>query len=71
MLTPEEEQLLVDWLLKMCEMGHGLSFTALKQKVYEIIKSRWISFKNGIPGAGGLQWWQRGIQSSVYKHRRH
>ena len=58
-LTLEEEQLLVDWLLRMCEMRHGLSLTALKLKVYEITKSMWTPFKNGIPGAGWLRWWQR------------
>ena len=40
--TPEEEQLLVDWLLQMCEMGLGLSLIALKLKVYEITKE-WYS----------------------------
>ena len=43
----------------MCEIGHGLSLTALKLKVYEITKSRWTPFKNGIPRAGWLRWWQR------------
>ena len=43
-LTVEEEQLLVDWLLRICKMEHGLSLTTLKLKVYEITKSRWTLF---------------------------
>ena len=58
-LPPKEEQLLVDWLLQMCEMGHGLSIIAFKLKVNEITKSRWTPFKNDIPEAGWLRWWQR------------
>ena len=58
-LTPEEEQLLVDWLLRMCEMEHSLLLTTLKLNVYEITKSRWTPFKTSIPGASWLRWWQR------------
>ena len=43
----------------MCEMRHGLLLTAFKLKVYEITKSKWTPFKNGILGAKWLQWWQR------------
>ena len=38
--------------------GTSLSLTTLKLKVYEITKSRWTPFKNGIWGAGWLRWWQ-------------
>lgn len=34
----------------MCNRGLGLSPTQLKTKVYEIIKTRWTPFFNGIPG---------------------
>ena len=43
-LTPEEEQEIVDYLMKMCDMGFGLSPSALKMKVYEITKDRLTPF---------------------------
>lgn len=58
-LTAEEEEQIVQYLVHMCELGYGLSPSALRLKVYEITKSRWTPFKNGIPGAGWMRWWKR------------
>ena len=58
-LAPGEEQLLVEWLIKMNEVGHGLSPTTLKMKVNEITKFSWTPFKNGIPGRGWMQWFKQ------------
>ena len=35
-LNAEEEQLIVNYLVSMCELGYGLTPTALRLKVYEI-----------------------------------
>ena len=50
-LNLEEEQVLIQVLLRMCKMRHDRSLTTLKLKVYEITKSRWSPFKNGFLGA--------------------
>jgi hypothetical protein len=52
-LTLEEENQLVEYLIEMCNRGFGLSPIQLKMKVYEITKDRWTPFKNGILGGGG------------------
>jgi hypothetical protein len=39
-LSLEEEQQLVDWLLFMCDRGYGLSPTTLRMKVSEITTAR-------------------------------
>ena len=59
MLNLEEEQLIVDYLLSMCDLGYGLSPTALRLKVSEITKDSWTLFKHGIPGKGWMKWWRR------------
>ena len=56
-LNPKEEQLLVDYLLAMCDLGYGLTSIALRLKVYEITKDRWTPFRNGIPGKDWMKWW--------------
>ena len=58
-LSPEEESLIVDFLIRMCDRGYGLSPSALRMKVYEITKNRWTSFKDGIPGGGWMRWFKR------------
>jgi hypothetical protein len=58
-LSPSEEQQIVNYIIRMCEMGQGLSPTALKMKVYDICKSRPTPFRNGIPGGGWMRWWKR------------
>jgi hypothetical protein len=57
-LTGEEEEQIVQYLIDMCDRGYGLSPTQLKMKVYEITKNRWTPFKNGIPGGGWMRWWR-------------
>ena len=51
-LTLEEERQLVQWLIQMAKVGHGLSITTLKMKVSEITMARAIPFRNGILGGG-------------------
>jgi hypothetical protein len=46
---------IVEYLVRMCEGGLGLSPIALKMKVYEITKDRETPFKNGILGDGWLR----------------
>lgn len=58
-LSPSEEQQIVNYIIRMCEMGQGLTPTALKMKVYDICKSRPTPFRNGIPGGGWMRWWKR------------
>ena len=58
-LSLEEEDELVKYLIQMCDRGYGLSPTALRMKVYEITQSRWTPFRNGIPGNGWMRWWKR------------
>lgn len=57
-LSPEEESLIVDFLIRMCDRGYGLSPSALKMKVYEITKNRVTPFKDGIPGGGWMRWFK-------------
>ena len=54
LLSPEEEAQIVDFLIKMCDCGYGMSPSALKMKVYEITKNRWMPFKDGIPSRGWM-----------------
>jgi hypothetical protein len=54
-LSPEIENQIVEYLVKMCERRLGLSPIALKMKVYEIMRHRSTPFKNGIPGDGWLR----------------
>jgi hypothetical protein len=49
-LSLEEEEQIVEYLVRMCERGVRLIPIVLKMKVYEISKYRCIPFKNGIPG---------------------
>jgi hypothetical protein len=43
-LTPMEEEQLVQYFLQMCDRDLGLSPTKLKIKVYEITKNQWTPF---------------------------
>jgi hypothetical protein len=54
-LSLEEENQIVEYLVKMCERRLGLSPIALKMKVYDISKNMDIPLKNGIPGDGWLR----------------
>jgi hypothetical protein len=57
-LTAEEEEQIVKYLIDMCDRDYGLSPTQLKMKVYEITKNRWTPFKHGIHGSGWMRWWR-------------
>ena len=57
-LNPKGKQLLVDYLLAMCDLGCGLTSTAFRLKVYEITKNRWTPFRNGILSKGWMKWWR-------------
>jgi hypothetical protein len=50
-LSQEEEQQLIGWLIFMVEREYGLSPTTLKMKVSGITMSRNIPFREGILGA--------------------
>jgi hypothetical protein len=58
-LSHEEEDQIVEFLIKMCDRKFGLSLSALKMKVYEITKNRWTPFKDGIPGGGWMRWFKQ------------
>jgi hypothetical protein len=58
-LTPEEEAEIVDFLVRMCDLGFGLTPSALKMKVFEITQHRWTPFRDGIPGDGWMRWFRR------------
>jgi hypothetical protein len=58
-LSAQEENEVVEYLLKMCDAGYGLSPNALKMKVYEITRNRWTPFQDGIPGKGWMRWFRR------------
>jgi hypothetical protein len=57
-LSKEEEQQLIDWLISMVERGYGLSPTTIKMKVSEITMSRDTPFHEGIPGGGLMRGWR-------------
>ena len=57
-LSPAEEELLVAYMINMCDRGLGLSPTALKMKVFEIVQDRVTPFKDGIPRDGWLRWFK-------------
>jgi hypothetical protein len=58
-LSPDEEAQIVEFLIKMCDRGFGLSPSALKMKVYEITKYKWTPFKDGILGKGWMRWFKQ------------
>ena len=58
-LTGEEEQLVVNWIVRLQELGHPITTAALRMKVAEICEDRETPFTGGIPGRGWLRWWRR------------
>lgn len=58
-LSPTEEEELVQYLIQMCDRRFGLTLIALRMKVYEITQSRWTPFCNGNPGNCWMRWWKR------------
>lgn len=58
-LTLEEEDEIVQYLIRMCDLGFGITPSALKMKVFEITQHRWTPFRDGIPGDGWMRWFRR------------
>ena len=58
-LTPNEEQQLVDYVIGMQDLGFPVTILQLKLKVALITQSRYTPFRNGIPGPGWLRWFRR------------
>ena len=54
-----EEQLLVDWMLKMANLGYHVNMGELKAKVFELIQTRPMPFTNGIPRASWVKWFRQ------------
>lgn len=54
----DEEAHIIEFLIKMYNHGYGLSPSALKMKINEIAKNRWIPFKDGILGGGWMKWFK-------------
>jgi len=57
-LTNKEEEELERYLLQMQDLGYPLTIAQLRLKVVEITQTRVTPFRDGIPGAGWLRWWQ-------------
>ena len=58
-LTKEEEEKLVAYVVEMARLAHPLTPTNLKLKVAEICQTRHTSFKDGIPRRSWLYWFQK------------
>ena len=57
-LTKEEEENLVAYMMEMISLAHSLSVDDLKMKVAEICQDRQIPFGDGIPGKSWLKWFK-------------
>ena len=55
-LTKEEEEKVVAYVVEMVRLAHPLIPTDLKLKVAEICQTRYTPFKNEIPGRSWLYW---------------
>jgi hypothetical protein len=58
-LSVQEENDLVQYLLKMQDLGYPLTVGELRLKVAEMTETRVNPFTNNIPGAGWLRWFRR------------
>jgi hypothetical protein len=58
-LTDAKEQLLVDWMLKMANLGYPVNMGKLKAKVFELTQTRPTPFTDGIPGSSWMKWFRR------------
>ena len=58
-LTPDEEAEIVQYLIRMCDLGFGLTPSTLKMKVFEIMQHHWTPFRDGILGDGWMRWFRR------------
>ena len=55
-LSFEEENELVKWILKMQTLGHPISLSQCQLKVAEITQDQDTSFIKGIPSPGWVKW---------------
>jgi hypothetical protein len=58
MLSPAEEDQLVQYVIGMQNLGFPLTISPLKFKVAIITQGRDIPFTSGIPGPGWLRWFR-------------
>jgi hypothetical protein len=58
-LSVVEEEKVVKYIMGMARYGHPISITELKIKVVEATQMQQTPFKEGIPGAGWLRWFQK------------
>jgi hypothetical protein len=58
-LSPAEEEKLVNYILGMAWYGHPLNLSKLKIKVAEATQLRDTPFTDGIPGPGWLRWFRK------------
>lgn len=58
-LTKEEEEEVVQYVLAMCDRGLGLSPLTLKMNVADITRNCSTPFWNGIPGDGWFRWFRK------------
>lgn len=66
-LTTEEEQQLVDYIIQIQELGFLLSLSQLKLKMELIIQERASLFVHGILAAGWLHWFRRHHQKLAFR----
>jgi hypothetical protein len=58
-LSVAKEAQLVDYVLKMAELGYPLSLGQLKIKVAELVQFRPTTFTAGVPGGSWVKWFGR------------
>jgi hypothetical protein len=58
-MTPEEESQLVQYAMKMADLGYPLNLGQLKIKVAEMTQDRPTPFIDGVPGGSWVKWFRR------------
>jgi len=58
-LTNDEERELVDYILKMQNLGFPLSIRQLREKVGILIQTRITPFKDGVPRQGWIKYFKK------------
>jgi hypothetical protein len=58
-LSVGKEEKVVKYIKGMARYGHPINIMELKIKVVEAMQLREIPFKDGVPGAGWLHWFQK------------
>ena len=61
-LSFEEENELVKWIVKMKTLGHPINLSQCRLKVTKITQDRDTPFTKAIPGPGWVKWFKVGIQ---------